>query len=173
MWRFVLIFAVFAAVAPMVPSLVKNRLATEDGPRAYNTVSAEETALSDESGRRVYRITSNRQGHFVADAFLNGRSIDMLVDTGATVTTLPESVAEDIGIFLSDADYKYSTRTANGTVYAARTVIDSLRIGEIRLRDVDAFVLKDQSLGVPLLGMSVLNQLERFDISDGTLVLVQ
>ncbi|WP_428643324.1 retropepsin-like aspartic protease family protein [Roseibium sp.] len=167
MLRFVVIFLVFAAVAPLVPILVQSRLETA------NSAQVEASNSDSESGRRTHRIPRDRQGHFVAGTFLNGRAIDMLVDTGATVVALPEAVAEDIGIFLKNSDYKYSVSTANGTVYAARAVIDSLRIGDIRLRDLEALVLKDQSLATPLLGMSALNRLERFDISDGTLVLVQ
>jgi aspartyl protease family protein len=164
MLRFAIIFLLCLAVAPLVPALVEKRLgAPAGGP------GAEEP----EGGERLYRISRNRQGHFVADAYLNGRAIDMLVDTGATTTVLPESVAEDIGIFIKPSDFKYSIRTANGTVHGARTVIDSLRLGNIRLRNIDALVLKDQSLGEPLLGMTVLNRLQRFDMSGGTLVLVQ
>ncbi len=168
MSRFVIIFLACMAIVPLAAYLLENRLEV--------LVSSDPVAEDqdvDEAGERSHRISANRQGHFVADAYLNGRAVDMLVDTGATVTVLPESLAESIGIFLSSADYKYAIQTANGTVRGARATIDNLRIGKIRLRNVDTLVLKDQSLGEPLLGMSVLNQMKRFDISDGTLVLVQ
>jgi len=165
MSRFVVIFLVCAALAPLVPYLVEHRL---------GAMSKDETAeAGTEPGPRIHRISRNRQGHFVVDAYLNGHAVDMLVDTGATLTALPESLAEDIGVYLTASDFKYPVRTANGTVYAAKTLIDRVRIGSIRLTGIDAMVLKDASLGEPLLGMSVLNELERFDMSGGTLVLVQ
>ncbi|MCK7614079.1 retropepsin-like aspartic protease family protein [Roseibium sediminicola] len=166
MTRFVVIFLFFMGIAPLVPFLMEYRLGVTapDEP--------DEVALVD-TGERIYRIARNRQGHFVADANLNGRAVEMLVDTGATVTVLPESVAEDIGIFLQTSDYKYQIRTANGTVRGAKASIDRIRLGNISLRDIDALVLPDESLGEPLLGMSVLNRLQRFDMSGGTLVLVQ
>jgi len=166
MTRFVVIFLFCLAITPLVPFLVKHRLGTVDSGEQAEKVQSD-------TGERIFRIERNRRGHFVADANLNGRAVDMLVDTGATMTVLPESVAEDIGIYLSASDYKHPIRTANGTVRGARTVIDRLRLGNIRLKNIDALVLRDQSLGEPLLGMSVLNQLQRFDMSGGTLVMVQ
>ncbi|ASP35961.1 TIGR02281 family clan AA aspartic protease [Labrenzia sp. VG12] len=170
MIRFAVILLVFLALAPLVPILVEKRLGSQDTPRVDSGLKVDDTA---DTGERIYRISRNGAGHFVAEARLNGTFVDMLVDTGATVTVLPESVAEDIGIFLSESDFTIPIRTANGTARGARTVIDGLRLGDIRLDDIDALVLKDVSLGQPLLGMSVLNRLERFDMSGGTLVLVQ
>jgi aspartyl protease family protein len=169
MSRFVVIFLVLIAVAPLVPFLAERRLGLP-GTDESADLRAEAGAETDP---RVHRISRNRQGHFIADAYLNGRAVDMLVDTGATLTALPETLAEDIGIFLTPSDFRYPVRTANGIVYAAKAVIDGVRIGSIRLSGIDAMVLKDESLGEPLLGMSVLNELERFDMSGGTLVLVQ
>jgi len=170
MSRYIVILIVLMVIGPLVPYLAENGLDILGDRQSADTARAD---ASDDTGGRTYRIARNRQGHFVADASLNGRSVDMLVDTGATVTALPESLAEDIGIFLIPADFKYQIQTANGSVQGARAVIDNLRLGEIRLRNVDAIVLKDRSLREPLLGMSVLNQLQRFDITGSTLVLVQ
>ncbi|MHA7774875.1 retropepsin-like aspartic protease family protein [Roseibium sp. M-1] len=170
MSRFIVVLVALMIVGPLVPLIVERGRGLSDGGAELEVARSETDA---ETGKRTYRVARNRQGHFVADAYLNGRSVDMLVDTGATVTALPESLAEDIGIFLKPADYKYPIQTANGTVYGARADIDDLRLGSIRLRNVDALVLKDQSLSEPLLGMSALNQLQRFDISGSTLVLVQ
>lgn len=167
MVRFAVILLFFMAIAPLVPYLIEYRLDQVEGGG-----SRSQEARPDD-GERIYRISRNRQGHFVADAYLNGRAVDMLVDTGATVTAVPESVAEDIGVYLSAGDFKYPVQTANGSVDGARIVIDRLRLGDISLKDVEALVLPDESLGEPLLGMSVLNELRRFDMSGGTLVLVQ
>ncbi|MCX2724154.1 retropepsin-like aspartic protease family protein [Roseibium salinum] len=167
MTRFIVIFLLCMGIAPFLPGLLESRMETLGG-------GASSTAYEEaDTGERTYRISRDRSGHFVADAYLNGQPVDMLVDTGASYAVLPQSVAEHIGIFLTESDFKYPAQTANGTVYGARTLIDSLRIGSIRLRNVEAHVLKDASLRTPLLGMSVLNELRRFDMSGGTLVLVQ
>lgn len=167
MWRFVVILLFCVGVAPFLPSLIESRMDT--------LASARSDAPADDpsDGDRTHRISMNRHSQFIADVYLNGRAVDMLVDTGANVTALPESLAENIGIYLDSSDYKYPINTANGTTYGARAVIDGMRIGSIRLKNVEALILRDQSLGGPLLGMSALSRLERFDISRGTLVLVQ
>lgn len=170
MIRFAVISLVFLALAPLVPIVFENRFGSGQMQRSDGEMR--EDAVSD-TGERIHRISRNGRGHFVAEARLNGTSVDMLVDTGATVTVLPESIAEDIGIFLNESDFTIPINTANGTAYGARAVIDGFRLGSIRLSDIDALVMRDTSLGQPLLGMSVLNQLERFDMSGGTLVLVQ
>lgn len=167
MTRFIVILLFAVGLTPFLPGLIENRLEMF-GSRASSTAGDE-----SDGGERTHRITRDRQGHFIADAYLNGQPVDMLVDTGASHATLPESVAGHAGIFLNNSDFKYPVQTANGTIYAAEAVIDSLRIGNIRLRNVEARVLKDESLRTPLLGMSVLNELQRFDMSGGTLVLIQ
>ncbi|WP_170107110.1 retropepsin-like aspartic protease family protein [Roseibium marinum] len=161
------ILLVCVALAPFVPGLIESRLKSLGGHET-SSVEAEEDA-----GERIHRISSDPQGHFIAETRLNGRFVDLLVDTGATLTALPRSLAEDIGIFLDESDFKYPIRTANGTTFGAKSSIDRLSIGDIRFTNVNILVLKDQSLGNPLLGMSVLNRLRKFDMSDGTLVLIQ
>jgi aspartyl protease family protein len=167
MWRFVVVLLVCVGAAPFLPGLVEGRM--------NNLGNAEVQPASDNqsSAERKHRISLNRHGQFIADAYLNGRAVDMLVDTGANVTALPESLAEDIGIFLQSSDFNVQINTANGITYGARAVVDGMRIGNIRLKNIDVLILKDRSLGGPLLGMSALTRLQRFDISRDTLVLVQ
>ncbi|WP_165814784.1 TIGR02281 family clan AA aspartic protease [Labrenzia sp. 011] len=164
-----MILLVCVGLAPFVPGLIASRLETLNSPE---TSRAEWEGEVDD-GDRIYRITSDSRGHFVAEVRVNGHYVDMMVDTGATLTALPQSLAEDIGIYLDKSDFRHSIRTANGIVLGAKTTIDRLSIGDIRFSEVDAFVLEDERMGDPLLGMSVLNRLRKFDMSDGTLVLIQ
>ncbi|MEP5622839.1 MAG: TIGR02281 family clan AA aspartic protease, partial [Hyphomicrobiales bacterium] len=161
------VFLIFAGLAPMVPDLLEKHIGKTE-PGASKPIRVEKSA-----GDRMHLVSADRRGQFVADVELNGRSVEMLVDTGATATALPVSVAEMVGIFPKGKDFKYRIGTANGVTLGARATIDRLKIGAIYLRDIEAIVLRDKSLREPLLGMSALNQLDRFDISDGTLVLVQ
>ncbi|WP_420412266.1 retropepsin-like aspartic protease family protein [Roseibium sp.] len=167
MFRFVIILLVFVGLVPLVPLLLDYQ--------ADQTSGSVATVLEtdDVSGARRHRISANRSGQFVADVHLNGQMHEMLVDTGASTTVLPLSVAEDVGIFPKREDFKYRVSTANGTTYGASAIIDRLKIGRISLRNIDALVLRDESLSTPLLGMTALNELDRFDISNGTLVLIQ
>lgn len=172
MWRFMVILLVCVALAPFAPGLIESGLKTLADREAPSAVS-ESASETEDRGGRTHRISANAQGHFIAEGRLNGRFVDLLVDTGATLTVLPRSLAEDIGIFLQETDFRHQVRTANGTALGAKATIDRLSIGDIRFTNVNALVMKDESLGKPLLGMSVLKQLRKFDMSEGTLVLVQ
>lgn len=101
-------------------------------------------------------LQSDSDGHYVTRGEINGGPITMLVDTGATLITLPASDAVRLGI-----DYKRGqpgvVSTANGTTTVFRVRLDSVRVGDIQLSQVDAAV---QETGLPfaLLGMSFLNR---------------
>lgn len=124
------------------------------------------------SGGKV-RIPADERGHYRATFRLNGRQMDALVDTGATFVALNTAAARRIGLQLSPSDFRYRVETANGTAAAARAVIDSLEIGQIRMREVPAVVLEDTALRGTLIGMSFLGRLARFKMEDGELLLEQ
>ena len=130
--------------------------------------SAEEVLL----GRKV-RLTADPTGHFLGDFKLNGRSVNAMVDTGATVVAINLSTARRIGINLKPADFRYAVSTANGNARAAGVIIDRLQIGRIAVDKVQAVVLDDEALSGTLIGMSFLKQLSKFQVEDGSLLLVQ
>lgn len=123
-------------------------------------------------GRKV-RIAANDAGHFNADFKLNGRSINGLVDTGATLVAMNVSTARRIGINIAPEDLQYSVKTANGEAKAAAAVIDSLQIGRIVVEKVDAVVLEDRALKDTLIGVSFLRRLAKYQVENGALLLVQ
>lgn len=166
MLRLFLIAFLIIGLAPLVPYLLDR--ASPELPK--DAAGRADIAVSEQ---REFRIEKSRNGQYVAQGSLNGRQVTMLVDTGASMLALPEKIANRIGIYLQPSDFKRPVNTANGLAYGAATDVRDLKLGPIRLRNVEALVLKDDLLTIPLLGMSVLGQLERFDISDDTLVLVQ
>lgn len=123
-------------------------------------------------GRKV-RLASDERGHFLGDFRLNGRRVEGVVDTGATLVAINRTTARRIGIRLVPADFAYEVNTANGTARAAPAVIEELQIGRIVLREVEALVLEDRALQTVLIGMSFLKRLEKFQVEDGALLLVQ
>ncbi len=167
MWRYVLFVLFLLAVAPLAPKLMENWHAGNAQP--------EQVADSEHAGTgsRTFEIPMARNGQYVTEARLNGRDVTMLVDTGASAIVLPEGIARDIGIFLQPSDYTKPVKTANGIAKAATATLRELRLGPIRLKDVDVMVLEEGLLTTPLLGMSALGRLERFHISNDTLILEQ
>lgn len=123
-------------------------------------------------GRTVV-VKADGRGHYAATFRLNGRQVDALVDTGATLVAINASTARRIGISLNPADFRQSVSTANGSVKAALVRLDRLEIGRISLDGVQAVVLDDRALQTNLIGMSFLNRLDKFQAKDGTLLLAQ
>lgn len=129
--------------------------------------------VNQRSSGKTTKITADKRGHFIVMARLNGKKIKVLVDTGATYVAINESTAKKMGIRLKTKDFKYKVNTANGVTYAAAAMIDEIRIGKIRIKNVQATVSKDKALTDTLLGMSFLNRLDKFVIEGQTLTLKQ
>ena len=98
-------------------------------------------------------------GHFEADVSVNGQTIDMLVDTGASMVALSHRDAERIGIIPENLDYSMTVMTANGRARAAPVTLDRVEIGPIVRTGVAASVAEDGKLDQSLLGMSFLETL--------------
>ena len=124
------------------------------------------------SGHEVHLLAADN-GHFFSDVDLNGRTVNVVVDTGATGVALSYEDARAIGLRLSDAEFTMESQTANGTARIAPIMLDRVRIGEIEVRDVEAFVAEPGKLFQTLLGMSFLRRLSHIDIRGRELVLVQ
>jgi aspartyl protease family protein len=118
-------------------------------------------------------LAANAEGHFVADAVIDGRTVPVMVDTGATTVALTDKTARRLGIYPSSAAYTERLATANGVIMAARVTLDEVRLGSVALRDVTAVIVPGNALPVDLLGMSFLGRLSKFEIAAGQLVLSQ
>ncbi|MBG0508190.1 TIGR02281 family clan AA aspartic protease [Agrobacterium tumefaciens] len=118
-------------------------------------------------------LKADARGHFNATFRINGKSFDGLVDTGASMVAINETIARRLGYGVNSLDYKYAISTANGQTMAAYVKLDRVEIGAIRVQNVDAMVLKDNALGNMLIGMSFLKQLSSFKVSGGEMRLVR
>ncbi len=128
--------------------------------------------MTNPTGGEVH-IQAAEGGHFFSDVEVNGRTINAVVDTGATGVALSYEDARSIGLRLSDADFTMDSQTANGTARIAPVTLDRVQIGDIEIRDVQAFVAEPGKLFQTLLGMSFLRRLSHIDIRGQELVLVQ
>lgn len=158
MTRFALpAFALIAFALPMAWFMGANIEAT-DGPR---------TKSSGASGRVV--LNGARDGHFYARAEINGRTVRMLADTGASMVVLSEADAEDIGLDVDGLDFIHTVSTAGGEAAAAEVTLDEVRVGGIVRENVRALVTR--GLPVSLLGMNFFNSLTKVAMESGELVL--
>jgi len=140
--------------------------------RAAAVQSAYEPRQPTTSGRSLM-LESDRHGHFKVEARIDGRHIDFMVDTGASLVIMRESDAAQIGIRPRPSDYTATVSTANGKIKAAPAKLDRIEIGGITVYDVQALVLPDEALWQNLLGMSFLSRLKRYEVADGRMVLEQ
>lgn len=111
------------------------------------------------SGTQSVILVADNQGHFVTTGAINGISVRLLVDTGASLISMSSTEAKRLGINYI-AGQKSFTSTANGVVPAYRVKIDEVRIGDVTLNNVDGMVHVGDALSIVLLGMSFLNRME-------------
>jgi len=101
-------------------------------------------------------LTSDSRGHFMADGQVNGQAMRFIVDTGATMVSLSSADARRLGInYLAGQPTQLST--ANGVAQAWRVRLDSVRVANITINNVDAVVIDNATMPA-LLGMSFLNR---------------
>jgi aspartyl protease family protein len=104
-------------------------------------------------------LQADSRGHYLAEVLINGRnSMRMIVDTGATSIALPAAEARRMGIDYSRGK-QVGMMTANGPATAYQITLDSVRIDNLELKQVEA-VVQEGGLSVGLLGMSFLGRLE-------------
>lgn len=172
--RAVLSFAALAIVAALVVPRYAMQLhggiaAPAPAIMAAHPAPAEAAAADS----RTVVIPPAGNGHFQVEGRVDGRRLDFMVDTGASVIALTERDAAMLGIHPAERDYVAMVKTANGNVHAAPVQLDRVEIDDIVVRDVAAMVLPDSALSDDLLGLSFLQRLHRFEYSDGKLVLEQ
>lgn len=136
--------------------------------RQRNPNTSVQSSRGADGARRV-ELQRNRLGHYVATGRINGRPVEFLLDTGATVVSVPETVADALGLSRGPARV---VQTANGRIVNYATTLGSVAVGNIELNDVGASINPHSSAGEVLLGMTFLKHLELIQRGD-TLTLVQ
>jgi aspartyl protease family protein len=139
-------------------------------PAAYDqpkllTADAARVSASGETA-----VPRQSDGHYWADAKVNGFPVRFMVDTGATTVALPAELARQMGVIGDTVRYDQKVTTANGAVEAASVYIDTIDIGGLQIHGVEALIV-EEGLDIPLLGMSYLNRLSRLEVTPDKLVL--
>ena len=113
-------------------------------------------SAADGSGKIV--MTADTQGHFYTTGNINGTSVRFIVDTGASMISLGAADARRIGLDFNRGQ-KAVSQTANGQAVVSKIQLDTVRIGDITLHNVDALIHQND-MPMALLGMSFLNRME-------------
>jgi len=130
-----------------------------DGQKKTLRIGQHHTGPTPASPSQSATLTADPRGHFVVDGQINGGPVRFLVDTGATTIALSSGDATRLGI-----DYRKGLPgmmgTANGMATAYALKLDTVRVGDIVLNNVDAAVMEGNPMPFALLGMSFLNRME-------------
>jgi aspartyl protease family protein len=109
--------------------------------------------------RESVTLFADTNGFFHAEGSINGASVTFLVDTGANTIAINSATAKRIGIDYTKGRPGMAT-TASGYTRMYSVQLDTVKVGEIVLRNVEAGVIDGPQPATPLLGMSFLNALE-------------
>jgi aspartyl protease family protein len=112
------------------------------------------------------RISRDAGGNYTTVGSINGRTVDMLVDTGASSIALSEVEAKRLGIPYWLTGEKAGVRTASGFARGYLVTLDEVRVGSISLQQVRAVVVQGNNPVRVLLGMSFLNRVEMENVGN-------
>lgn len=129
-----------------------------DGKKRVLRVGQNVAAQPSSSGPASVVLTADARGHFLPTGSINGTTVRFLVDTGASMISIGANDARRIGIDPGKGE-RGITNTANGQAVVSRVKLNTVRVGDIVLHNVDALVHQND-LPVTLLGMSFLNRME-------------
>ena len=167
----VIILVIATAIGALMPS---GSPAPSDGNASDQ---AEVLTISDspaESGSTTepdgtVTLERNSDGHFYADARVNGATIHFLVDTGATGVALSQDDARRAGIPFSPATFEPIGQGASGEVRGQPVSLERISLGHREAEDLPAVILEggDRSL----LGQNFLRRFGSVSIEGDRMVL--
>jgi len=112
-------------------------------------------------------------GHYRADAEVNGATIQLMIDTGASMVLIPYEEAAMIGHDPQSLVFGMPVTTANGRSTVAPIRLASIKIGDVFVTDVEAAVAQPGRLKTGLLGMSFIDKLAETSFQGDKLILRQ
>jgi len=158
----------------MINGTVLRRMqAGQTSPEGVRLISATQDAAEVEVRGKRYKLRqgetagaslvlqADRRGHFFTTMHINGHPIQAVVDTGASSVAINSVEAQRMGINYARAP-QMDVYTANGKCKGWRVMLDSVRVGEIELRNVHGAVIEGgpERLREGLIGMSFLSRLD-------------
>lgn len=140
-----------------------------NGQRQEVGVSQRISGTFTQPEQKSVRIPRDSLMQYNVQATLNGRLMQVMVDTGANVVAMNSAHARSLGIDF-ESGQSSQVQTAAGVVPAWIVTLDSLDVGGIRVDHVQASVVEGAFPATILLGMSYLKHVEMRE-KDGILLL--
>lgn len=116
--------------------------------------SAQNKANFSVNGNAI-EIRRGRDGHYHWDGEINGQSVSFLVDTGASVTCIPESIARQANLrVIGTATFSTANGDSQNDIVRGNLTLE----GGVEMRNLRMSVLPENS-DLALLGMDVISKL--------------
>jgi aspartyl protease family protein len=131
-----------------------------DGEEVVARLDGRVTARKRTAEVREFQISRNTVGMYTTVGSINGRTVSFLVDTGATRVAINAAEARRLGIDYRVVGTPVGVTTASGVERAWGVNLNTVKVGELELRNVGAVVLEGEQPAKALLGMSYLGRLE-------------
>ena len=131
------------------------------------------SAGQEQTSARKVVLSANDYGHFHAIAQIRGQQVEFMTDTGATYVALSYETAQKLGLAPQNLRFNGRSTTANGVARVASLVLDTIRIGDITVKDVQAVVAEPGRMTQNLLGMSFIRQLSGFELNGARLTMIE
>jgi aspartyl protease family protein len=131
-----------------------------DGKEVVARLDGRVTARKRTAQTREFQISRNIVGMYTTVGSINGRTVSFLVDTGATRVAINAAEARRLGIDYRVVGTPINVTTASGVEHAWAVNLNTVKVGELELRNVGGVVLEGDQPAKVLLGMSYLGRLE-------------
>ena len=125
---------------------------------------------SDSGAGGAVELSGNHHGQFQAGGMINGRTVQFLIDTGASSVSMSRSQAARLGVDFRRFGKPAVSHTANGMVNCWVVLLDKVKVGPIVVSSVEATVRDLDDESPILLGMSFLGRV-KMEHSDNRLKL--
>lgn len=122
------------------------------------------TGAATDSGASRVVLTAGSGGHFFTQGQINGQSVQLVVDTGATSVAISTADARRMGLNYQNGQM-VGISTANGVIPSWRVKLASIRVGDVMVYDVDG-VVTSGSMPYVLLGNSFLTRFQMTRTND-------
>ncbi|MEH6757988.1 MAG: TIGR02281 family clan AA aspartic protease [Parasphingorhabdus sp.] len=119
-------------------------------------LASDENIRHDAAAPTAVSIDRAQDGLFHVTALVNGKPVDMAIDTGATRTIVAPADAERIGLFPHAGTYS-NMETLNGRVRLSRIKIDKLTVGNREMKGLE-IVLGPRTLNQSVVGLDAISR---------------
>lgn len=167
---FVMLTAI--AIAMVIAFGVAPSLQERADAPAPMTVAVATPEPAPSAGSRAAFIDREDDGHFWARADVSGTQVKFMVDTGASIVALTYFDAQRLGLKPEELDFDSEIRTAGGVTYGAPVTLESIRVGKVKIENVNAVILRTE-LEQSLLGMTFLGELHSYEVRQGQMIIRQ